>query len=59
MLDILTTINHFGLETVLIALEEIATACKGGDDGYGALGTLLGDLDMARAVVNHFANVCK
>ena len=44
---------------MLVALEEIATACKGGDDGYGALGTLLGDLDMARAVVNHFANVCK
>lgn len=59
MLDILTTINHFGLETVLVALEEIFTACKGGDDGYGALGTLLGDLDMAREVVNYFATVCK
>ena len=59
MLDIMTAISHFGLETVLVALEEIATACKGGDDGYGALGTLLGDLDMARADVNHIANVGK
>ena len=59
MLDILTAIHTFGIETVLVALEEIFTACKGGDDGYGALGTLLGDLDMARAVVNYFAGTCK
>lgn len=59
MLDIMTAVSHFGFETVLAALEEIYVSCKGGDYGYGALGTLLGDLDMARAVVNHFATVCK
>lgn len=58
-MNIIELMQTVGIETFVVAFEEIFTACKGGDDGYGALGTLLGDLDTARAIVNHFSTVCK
>lgn len=59
MLDILNAIHAFGLDTVLVAIDELRDACNGDAGQYGALGTLLGDIDKARAIVELLAARCR
>ena len=52
MMDILA-----GLETIEAAIEEIVIAAQGGDWGYGALSTLVGNEALAHGIVNTVAMV--
>lgn len=45
------------LELFTAALEEIVIAFGGGDWGFGALGELIGDSELARSIVNGVASL--
>lgn len=56
-MNIIELMNTVGIETFVVAFEEIDAARRGLDDGYGALGTILGDLDLARGIICHLLNI--
>ena len=56
-MNIIELMHTVGIETFIVAFEEIDAARRGLDDGYGALGTILGDLDLARGIICHLLNI--
>ena len=53
-MNIIELMHTVGIETFIAAFEEIRDAMNGDASQYGALGTILGDIDMAKAVVELF-----
>lgn len=53
-MNIIELMQTVGIETFVVAFDEIRDAMNGDTSQYGALGTILGDIDMAKAVVELF-----
>lgn len=51
-MNIIELMQTVGIETFVVAFEEIRDAISGDTSQYGALGTVLGDIDAAKALVD-------